>query len=139
MARGGGQGCDWETVRAGKGRAGSGPKAQMALSAETQMWICKPTASNQGKGIFLLRNQEEVTTLQAKTQSIEDDPIYRKMPFRSRRGSCRGFVYGPMRGADWVGLTQAHWCSGGPVGVTGPTEEFFKVEGSVPQAGLLCS
>ncbi|XP_033701955.1 inactive polyglycylase TTLL10 isoform X1 [Tursiops truncatus] len=54
-----------------------------ALSAETQMWICKPTASNQGKGIFLLRNQEEVAALQAKTQSIEDDPIYRKMPFRA--------------------------------------------------------
>ena len=54
----------------------------MALSAETEMWICKPTASNQGKGIFLLRNQEEVTTLQAKTQSIEDNPIYCKMPFR---------------------------------------------------------
>lgn len=47
------------------------------------MWICKPTASNQGKGIFLIRNQEEAAALQAKTQSIEDDPIYRKMPFRA--------------------------------------------------------
>ncbi|XP_036682297.1 inactive polyglycylase TTLL10 isoform X4 [Balaenoptera musculus] len=53
------------------------------LDQETQMWICKPTASNQGKGIFLLRNQEEVAALQAKTQSIEDDPTYRKMPFRA--------------------------------------------------------
>ncbi|XP_012512928.1 PREDICTED: inactive polyglycylase TTLL10 [Propithecus coquereli] len=50
---------------------------------KTQMWICKPTASNQGKGIFLLRNQEEVAALQAKTQSLEEDPIYRKMPFRA--------------------------------------------------------
>uniref|UniRef100_A0A452EML7 Tubulin--tyrosine ligase-like protein 10 n=1 Tax=Capra hircus TaxID=9925 RepID=A0A452EML7_CAPHI len=58
-------------------------EAFFTLFDETQMWICKPTASNQGKGIFLLRNQEEVTTLQAKTQSIEDDPIYRKMPFRA--------------------------------------------------------
>lgn len=47
------------------------------------MWICKPSASNQGKGIFLLRNQEEVAALQIKTQSVEDDPIYRKMPFRA--------------------------------------------------------
>ncbi|XP_027622341.1 inactive polyglycylase TTLL10 [Tupaia chinensis] len=53
------------------------------LFDETQLWICKPTASNQGKGIFLLRNQEEVAALQAKTQSIEDDPIYRKMPFKA--------------------------------------------------------
>ncbi|XP_014639205.1 PREDICTED: inactive polyglycylase TTLL10 [Ceratotherium simum simum] len=58
-------------------------KAFFTLFDDTQMWICKPTASNQGKGIFLLRNQEEVTALQAKIQSIEDDPIYRKMPFRA--------------------------------------------------------
>lgn len=50
---------------------------------ETQTWICKPTASNQGKGIFLLRNQEEVAALQAKIQSIEEDPSHRKMPFRA--------------------------------------------------------
>ncbi|XP_073937731.1 inactive polyglycylase TTLL10 isoform X4 [Castor canadensis] len=52
------------------------------LFDETQIWICKPTASNQGKGIFLIRTQEEAATLQAKTQSIEDDPLYRKTPFR---------------------------------------------------------
>ncbi|XP_023594557.1 inactive polyglycylase TTLL10 [Trichechus manatus latirostris] len=57
-------------------------EAFFALFDETQTWICKPTASNQGKGIFLLRNQEAVAALQAKTQSIEDDPVYRKMPFR---------------------------------------------------------
>ncbi|KAL0603634.1 Protein polyglycylase TTLL10 [Plecturocebus cupreus] len=53
-----------------------------ALFDETQMWICKPTASNQGKGIFLLQSQEEVAALQAKTQSIEDDPVYHKLPLR---------------------------------------------------------
>ncbi|XP_061041175.1 inactive polyglycylase TTLL10 isoform X2 [Eubalaena glacialis] len=58
-------------------------EAFFTLFDETQMWICKPTASNQGKGIFLLRNQEEVAALQAKTQGIEDDPTYRKMPFRA--------------------------------------------------------
>ncbi|XP_053516171.1 inactive polyglycylase TTLL10 [Artibeus jamaicensis] len=58
-------------------------EAFFTLFDETQTWICKPTASNQGKGIFLLRNQEEVATLQAKTQSIEEDPMHRKMPFRA--------------------------------------------------------
>nr|KAF6394961.1 tubulin tyrosine ligase like 10 [Molossus molossus] len=58
-------------------------EAFFTLFDETQTWICKPTASNQGKGIFLLRSQEEVTALQAKTQSIQDDPVYRRMPFRA--------------------------------------------------------
>nr|XP_059868002.1 inactive polyglycylase TTLL10 [Delphinus delphis] len=50
--------------------------ARPALGRPVQGWT-------KGKGIFLLRNQEEVAALQAKTQSIEDDPIYRKMPFRA--------------------------------------------------------
>ncbi|XP_006871820.1 PREDICTED: protein polyglycylase TTLL10-like [Chrysochloris asiatica] len=58
-------------------------EAFFALFDETKTWICKPTASNQGKGIFLLRNRDDVAALQAKTQSIEDDPVYRKMPFRA--------------------------------------------------------
>nr|XP_035966104.1 protein polyglycylase TTLL10-like [Halichoerus grypus] len=58
-------------------------EAFFTLFDENQIWICKPTASNQGKGIFLLRNQEEVAALKVKTQSIEDDPIYRKLPFRA--------------------------------------------------------
>ncbi|KAK1340619.1 hypothetical protein QTO34_019190 [Cnephaeus nilssonii] len=53
------------------------------LFDETQTWICKPTASNQGKGIFLLRSQPDLATLQAKVQSLEDDPVYRRMPFRT--------------------------------------------------------
>ncbi|XP_036163462.1 inactive polyglycylase TTLL10 isoform X2 [Myotis myotis] len=53
------------------------------LFDETQTWICKPTASNQGKGIFLLRSQQDVATLQAKVRSLEDDPVYRRMPFRT--------------------------------------------------------
>ncbi|XP_054301637.1 inactive polyglycylase TTLL10 isoform X1 [Pongo pygmaeus] len=57
-------------------------EAFFTLFDETQIWICKPTASNQGKGIFLLRNQEEVAALQAKTRSMEDDPIHHKTPFR---------------------------------------------------------
>lgn len=53
------------------------------LFDETQTWICKPTASNQGKGIFLLRSQPDLATLQAKIQTLEDDPVYRRMPFRT--------------------------------------------------------
>ncbi|XP_058160677.1 inactive polyglycylase TTLL10 isoform X2 [Dasypus novemcinctus] len=58
-------------------------EAFFALFDETQAWICKPTASNQGKGIFLLRSQADITALQAKTQSAGDDPVYRKAPLRA--------------------------------------------------------
>ncbi|XP_066126839.1 inactive polyglycylase TTLL10 isoform X3 [Saccopteryx bilineata] len=58
-------------------------EAFFTLFDETQTWICKPTASNQGKGIFLLQSQDEVSALQTKIQSMEDDPNYRKMLFRT--------------------------------------------------------
>lgn len=97
------------------------PEAQVALPTENQIWICKPTASNQGKGIFLLRNQEEVAALKVKTQSIEDDPIYRKMPFRAPQARvvqrcwawARGVVQG---GADMgpAGSWESWWGSQGP-------------------------
>lgn len=57
-------------------------EAFFTLFDDSQLWICKPTASNQGKGIFLLRTHEEVAALQATTQSTENDPDHRKMPFR---------------------------------------------------------
>ncbi|XP_060132187.1 inactive polyglycylase TTLL10 isoform X2 [Zootoca vivipara] len=49
---------------------------------EPQIWICKPTSSNQGRGIFLLKNQSEVNNLQAKLLSIEEDPMYKKLPYK---------------------------------------------------------
>ena len=30
------------------------------LGTDGEMWICKPTGMNQGKGIFLIRNREEL-------------------------------------------------------------------------------
>ncbi|XP_069040067.1 protein polyglycylase TTLL10 isoform X2 [Lepisosteus oculatus] len=47
-----------------------------------QAWICKPTGLNQGRGIFLLRTQEEINAFQAKLQSIEDSQQHRATPFR---------------------------------------------------------
>lgn len=90
----------------GGARSTPGPEAQGLLPAETEIWICKPTASNQGKGIFLIRSQEEAAALQAKTQSIEDDPIYRKMPFRAPQARVvqrcgRGCQEGPGSQTSW--------------------------------------
>uniref|UniRef100_A0A8C6XSG3 Tubulin tyrosine ligase like 10 n=1 Tax=Naja naja TaxID=35670 RepID=A0A8C6XSG3_NAJNA len=49
---------------------------------EPHIWICKPTSSNQGRGIFLLKSQAEVRTLQAKLQSMEDELTYKKVPYK---------------------------------------------------------
>ncbi|XP_061831191.1 protein polyglycylase TTLL10 isoform X3 [Nerophis lumbriciformis] len=37
-----------------------------------QMWICKPTALNQGRGIFLLKSLQDVVAFKVKLQDIED-------------------------------------------------------------------
>ncbi|NWI32756.1 TTL10 polyglycylase, partial [Sula dactylatra] len=42
------------------------------LCKEEQIWICKPSCSNQGQGIFLLKDPAAVTTLQAKLHSTEE-------------------------------------------------------------------
>ncbi|CAG01732.1 unnamed protein product, partial [Tetraodon nigroviridis] len=38
----------------------------------TKMWICKPTGLNQGRGIFLLKSQDDVTAFRLKLQNAED-------------------------------------------------------------------
>nr|XP_056721490.1 inactive polyglycylase TTLL10 [Euleptes europaea] len=53
-----------------------------AIYTEPHIWICKPTGSNQGRGIFLLKTQEEIKNLQIKLQAIEDDPMYKKLPYK---------------------------------------------------------
>ncbi|TFK13909.1 sodium/hydrogen exchanger 1 [Platysternon megacephalum] len=58
-------------------------EAFFELYKDTQIWICKPTSSNQGRGIFLLKNQAGVNLLQAKLQSIEEDPLYKKVPYKA--------------------------------------------------------
>ncbi|XP_062449532.1 LOW QUALITY PROTEIN: inactive polyglycylase TTLL10 [Rhea pennata] len=42
------------------------------LCKEEQIWICKPTCSNQGRGIFLLKNRAAIITLLAKLHTEED-------------------------------------------------------------------
>lgn len=42
------------------------------------MWICKPTGLNQGRGIFLLRGQEDLTAFRLKLQNMEDSQAGRR-------------------------------------------------------------
>ncbi|XP_061640179.1 uncharacterized protein LOC133483248 isoform X2 [Phyllopteryx taeniolatus] len=47
-----------------------------------QMWICKPTGLNQGRGIFLLRSVEDIGTLKLKLQHMDDLRANTKMLHR---------------------------------------------------------
>ncbi|XP_028265244.1 protein polyglycylase TTLL10 [Parambassis ranga] len=38
---------------------------------ESPMWICKPTGLNQGRGIFLLKSQEDIAAFRLKLQHME--------------------------------------------------------------------
>ncbi|KAK1801806.1 hypothetical protein P4O66_022447, partial [Electrophorus voltai] len=44
------------------------------------MWICKPTGLNQGRGIFLLQTPEDITAFRARIQNIADSLTNRKIP-----------------------------------------------------------
>ncbi|KAM7404359.1 hypothetical protein PAMP_011712 [Pampus punctatissimus] len=49
---------------------------------ESHMWICKPTGLNQGRGIFLLKSQEDVAAFRLKLQDVEDGLANRKTHHR---------------------------------------------------------
>uniref|UniRef100_A0A3B5K0N4 Tubulin tyrosine ligase like 10 n=1 Tax=Takifugu rubripes TaxID=31033 RepID=A0A3B5K0N4_TAKRU len=47
-------------------------------NTETQMWICKPSGLNQGRGIFLLKSQEDIRAFRLKLQNMEDSQAGRR-------------------------------------------------------------
>ncbi|KAK2851103.1 hypothetical protein Q5P01_007379 [Channa striata] len=51
-------------------------------NSESHMWICKPTGLNQGRGIFLLRNQDDIAAFKLKLHHIKDSQANRKMHYR---------------------------------------------------------
>ncbi|CAM9788242.1 unnamed protein product [Bubo scandiacus] len=53
------------------------------LCKEEQIWICKPSCSNQGRGIFLLKTPAAVNTLQAKLHSTEEDLLTKRVPCKA--------------------------------------------------------
>ncbi|XP_061691902.1 protein polyglycylase TTLL10 isoform X2 [Syngnathoides biaculeatus] len=53
-----------------------------ANNNSSQMWICKPTGLNQGRGIFLLRNLEDIGTFKLKLQRLDDLRASTKMLHR---------------------------------------------------------
>ncbi|NXI58286.1 TTL10 polyglycylase, partial [Chloroceryle aenea] len=53
--------------------------AFLELCKEGQIWICKPSCSNRGRGIFLLKNPAALNTLQDKLHSTEDQLLKKRV------------------------------------------------------------
>ncbi|KAL1021099.1 hypothetical protein UPYG_G00008810 [Umbra pygmaea] len=49
---------------------------------EMSAWICKPTGLNQGRGIFLLRTQEDISAFKLRLQTITKCQSNKKLHFR---------------------------------------------------------
>ncbi|XP_029433938.1 inactive polyglycylase TTLL10 isoform X3 [Rhinatrema bivittatum] len=57
-------------------------EAFFAMYKKDQIWICKPTSLNQGRGIFLLKRQVEVESLRVQLENMEEDMLNRKLPYK---------------------------------------------------------
>ncbi len=55
---------------------------KMISFAEGEIWICKPTGLNQGKGIYLVRDLEEFQ----KQQQEKEEKKPNKKPHRQQMG-----------------------------------------------------
>lgn len=47
----------------------------VALITENEIWICKPTGRNQGKGIFLVRSLADLEHALAETSSLKNQQM----------------------------------------------------------------
>ncbi|XP_019478028.1 inactive polyglycylase TTLL10 isoform X1 [Meleagris gallopavo] len=66
------------------------------LCKEEEIWICKPSCSNQGRGIFLLKNPDAVTTLQAKLYSSERDLPSKRVPCGAPQRIVQRYIDQPL-------------------------------------------
>lgn len=47
---------------------------------QTSMWICKPTGLNQGRGIFLMRTQEDIAAFRERLKSTMEQQTNKRSP-----------------------------------------------------------
>ncbi|KAM6046430.1 inactive polyglycylase TTLL10 [Chlamydotis macqueenii] len=62
-----------------------------------QIWICKPSCSNRGRGIFLLKNPAAVNILQAKLRSTKEYLLSEKVPYKGPRARIvQRYIHQPL-------------------------------------------
>ncbi|KAM7410943.1 hypothetical protein PAMA_021079 [Pampus argenteus] len=65
-------------------------------NSQGHMWICKPTGLNQGRGIFLLKSQEDVAAFRLKLQEVEDVLANRKTRHRRPQARIVHYIQSPL-------------------------------------------
>nr|XP_015822474.2 protein polyglycylase TTLL10 isoform X1 [Nothobranchius furzeri] len=70
--------------------------AQQEGEKEDRMWICKPTDKNRGRGITLLRGQEDVDALRLKIQELEEKPTKRVIPHQEQAYVVQHYILNPL-------------------------------------------
>ncbi|XP_069097205.1 inactive polyglycylase TTLL10 [Pleurodeles waltl] len=71
--------------------------AFLAFYKDPQLWICKPTGMNQGRGIFLLKSKESVNTLCTQLQALDEDPGYRRAAYKSSQARIvQRYIHNPL-------------------------------------------
>ncbi|XP_041062943.1 protein polyglycylase TTLL10-like [Carcharodon carcharias] len=48
-----------------------------------QIWICKPSNLQEGRGIFLLKSREDLAVFHAKLKSVEENPMFKPSHYNS--------------------------------------------------------
>ena len=61
-------------------------------SVENEIWICKPTGKNQGKGIFLVRSLLELQQAEAELEEINQQNPKQKKPTKPMSRIIQRFV-----------------------------------------------
>lgn len=60
------------------------------------MWICKPSALNQGRGIFLLKSQEDVDSFRLKLRDVEDRQASRTRFHKTQARIVQQYIQNPL-------------------------------------------
>ncbi|XP_041859149.1 protein polyglycylase TTLL10 isoform X2 [Melanotaenia boesemani] len=65
-------------------------------NSESRMWICKPSALNQGRGIFLLTSLEDVAAFRRKLQNMDSQASRRPHQCQAQAHIVQHYIQNPL-------------------------------------------